>query len=126
MEFRIGLNLGDVAEEGDRIYGDGVNVAARIESLADPGGICISRSAYWSSKRSLFQLTTRLSRPRLFYFDHLPLYFALDPRKISMMEAPIEGISASKKVQRNFDYYRLTKRIKNKRSNYVYVKVHDY
>jgi len=46
MEFRIGVNLGDVAEEGDRIYGDGVNVAARIESLADPGGICISRTAY--------------------------------------------------------------------------------
>jgi len=46
MEFRIGVNLGDVAEEGDRIYGDGVNVAARIESMADPGGICISRTAY--------------------------------------------------------------------------------
>jgi len=46
MEFRIGVNLGDIAEEGERIYGDGVNVAARIESLADPGGICISRTAY--------------------------------------------------------------------------------
>ena len=46
MEFRIGVNLGDVAQEGDRIYGDGVNVAARIENLADPGGICISRTAY--------------------------------------------------------------------------------
>ena len=46
MEFRIGVNLGDVVEEGDRIYGDGVNVAARIESLTNPGGICISRTAY--------------------------------------------------------------------------------
>ena len=46
MEFRIGVNLGDVAEEGDRIYGDGVNIAARIESLSDPGGICISHTAY--------------------------------------------------------------------------------
>jgi TolB-like protein/class 3 adenylate cyclase/Flp pilus assembly protein TadD len=53
MEFRIGVNLGDVAEEGDRIYGDGVNVAARIESLSDPGGICISRSAYDQVRKRL-------------------------------------------------------------------------
>ncbi len=46
MEFRIGVNLGDVIEEGERIYGDGVNIAARLESLANEGGICISGSAY--------------------------------------------------------------------------------
>jgi len=46
MLFRIGINLGDVVEDEDRIYGDGVNITARLESLADAGGICISGTAY--------------------------------------------------------------------------------
>jgi adenylate cyclase len=46
LQFRIGINIGDVVQNEDRIYGSGVNIAARIEGLADPGGICISRNAY--------------------------------------------------------------------------------
>jgi TolB-like protein/class 3 adenylate cyclase/Tfp pilus assembly protein PilF len=46
MEFRIGINLGDVVEDGEQILGDGVNIAARLEGLSDPGGICISGVVY--------------------------------------------------------------------------------
>jgi adenylate cyclase len=46
MEFRIGVNLGDVIEEGDKIFGDGVNIAARLEGLSEAGGVCVSGSAY--------------------------------------------------------------------------------
>ena len=53
MVFRIGINIGDVIIEGNEIYGDGVNIAARLEGLADPGGICISGTAYDQVKRKL-------------------------------------------------------------------------
>lgn len=46
MRFRIGINLGDVIVEGERLYGDGVNIAARLESLAEGGGVCLSGTAY--------------------------------------------------------------------------------
>jgi len=46
MRFRIGVNLGDVIEDGERIYGDGVNIAARVEGLAKGGGVCISGTVY--------------------------------------------------------------------------------
>ncbi len=53
MEFRIGINLGDVVVEGGRIYGDGVNIAARVESLAEPGGICVSGTVHEHVKSKL-------------------------------------------------------------------------
>ena len=53
MEWRIGINLGDVITEGDTIYGDGVNIAARLEGLAEGGGICISGTAFDQVKNKL-------------------------------------------------------------------------
>src|SRR5262249_21261222 len=53
MEFRIGINLGDVMVEGEQIYGDGVNIAARLEALAEAGGVCISGVGYDQVKHKL-------------------------------------------------------------------------
>jgi adenylate cyclase len=53
LTFRIGINPGDVIVEGDDIHGDGVNIAARLEALAEPGGICLSGDAYRQAKGKL-------------------------------------------------------------------------
>lgn len=53
MQFRIGVNLGDLIVEGDRIYGDGVNIAARVEALALPGGVCVSAKVHEEVHRKL-------------------------------------------------------------------------
>src|SRR6266511_3867455 len=53
LRFRIGINLGDVLADGERIYGDGVNVAARVEKLGEPGGICLSGAAYDEVERKV-------------------------------------------------------------------------
>ena len=53
MEYRIGINLGDVMVDGESIYGDRVNIAARLESLADAGGICLSGTAFDQVKNKL-------------------------------------------------------------------------
>ena len=57
VQFRIGVNLGDVIEDRGDIYGDGVNIAARLESIADPGGVCVSASVFEQIKNKLdFQI----------------------------------------------------------------------
>ena len=53
IEFRIGINLGDIIIDGDDIYGDGVNLAARLEELAEPGEVCISGTAYDHLKKKV-------------------------------------------------------------------------
>jgi class 3 adenylate cyclase/pimeloyl-ACP methyl ester carboxylesterase len=53
MRFRVGINLGDIIHDESRIYGDGINVAARLEGIAEPGGICISRQVFDQVSRAL-------------------------------------------------------------------------
>ena len=53
MQFRIGINMGDVIHDETRLYGDGVNVAARLEAAAEPAGICISGAAYEQVRNKL-------------------------------------------------------------------------
>ena len=65
MLFRIGIHLGDIVVEESRIYGDGVNIAARLESLAEPGGICVSDLVYQQVRRRLELTTTDLGESEL-------------------------------------------------------------
>jgi adenylate cyclase len=53
MQFRIGINLGDVIHDETRIYGDGINIAARLEALAQPGGVLVSNTVYDHVRRTL-------------------------------------------------------------------------
>ena len=66
IEFRIGVHLGDVVEESDGdLMGDGVNIAARLESVAKPGAICLSEQAYWQVKGRLDLKVTDLGATQL-------------------------------------------------------------
>jgi adenylate cyclase len=69
MLFRIGINLGDILTEGDDILGDGVNVAARLEGIAQPGGICVSASAYDQVRGKVAVEFTDLGEQRLKNID---------------------------------------------------------
>ena len=53
MEFRMGIHLGDVRVEGERLFGDGVNIAARLQGLAEPGGVSISGEVYTQVRNQL-------------------------------------------------------------------------
>jgi adenylate cyclase len=98
MEFRVGINLGDVIVEGERIYGDGVNIAARLEGLAEAGGLCISGAVYEQIENKLAltyeymgeQMVKNIARP-------VPVYRVRAAPAIAaseLVEPPRRGVSA--------------------------------
>jgi adenylate cyclase len=84
MLFRIGINLGDVIEEGERIYGDGVNIAARVESLAEGGGVCISGSAFE-------QIENKLALGYQYMGEHTVKNIAKPVKVYRVPMGPVEG-----------------------------------
>ena len=84
MLFRIGINLGDVIEEGERIYGDGVNIAARVESLAEEGGVCISGSAFE-------QIENKLALGYQYMGEHTVKNIAKPVKVYKVPMGPVEG-----------------------------------
>jgi pimeloyl-ACP methyl ester carboxylesterase len=80
MLFRIGINLGDVIHDETRIYGDGINVAARLEGLAEPGGICLSRQVFDQVSRSLKADVQALGPRTLKNIAHPVDVFAIAPK----------------------------------------------
>jgi len=98
IEFRIGINIGDVIQEGGRIHGSGVNVAARIEGLAEPGGICISRNAFDHIKEKLsFGYEYLGDREVKNIKDPVRIYKVLiDPEDAGKLITPDPTVSASK------------------------------
>ncbi len=80
MQLRIGINLGDVIVEGDDLYGDGVNLAARLEGLAEPGGICISETAYQHVRQKLPLAFQDLGEQRVKNFAEPVRVYRVSPR----------------------------------------------
>ena len=88
MAFRIGINLGDVIEEDGRLYGDGINIASRIEGLAEAGGICISGSAYE-------QIATKLA---LGYIDLGKITVKNINRPIHVYRVPVDSAAGGDSI----------------------------
>jgi adenylate cyclase len=80
MQLRIGINLGDVIVEGDDLYGDGVNLAARLEGLAEPGSICISETAYQHVRQKLPLAYQDLGEQRVKNFAAPVRIYRVSPR----------------------------------------------
>src|SRR5215210_5019503 len=88
MTFRMGVNLGDVIAEDDRIYGDGVNVAARLEKLAEPGGVCVASNVYDQVKGKLAYAYADLGEQRFHNIPELVRAYRVKPSKSTADTSP--------------------------------------
>ena len=94
IEFRAGINIGDVIVEGDDIYGDGVNVAARLETLAEPGGLCISRTVRDQVRDKLPLVFADLGDKTVRNIARLVRVYALGAADIAQLPETAVGSSA--------------------------------
>ncbi len=96
MQFRIGINIGDVIVKGDDIFGEGVNIAARLEALAEPGGICISGGVYEQLKNKLDLAYEFMGKQEVKNITHPVAVFrvSLEPSEVSS-----KPVAASKEVE---------------------------
>jgi adenylate cyclase len=88
IRFRIGINLGDIIVEGDDIFGDGVNVAARLEALSDPGGLCISRMVRDQIRDKLAYPFEDLGEQSVKNIARPVRVYALRPEAVAALPAP--------------------------------------
>jgi adenylate cyclase len=88
MSFRMGVNLGDVIAEGDTIYGDGVNLASRLEKLAEPGSVCIGRSVYDQVKGKLDCAYSDLGEQQVHNIPEPIHAYSVQPSKHSVDPGP--------------------------------------
>ena len=103
ITFRIGVNLGDVIAEGGDIYGDGVNVAARLEALAEPGGICISGTVWDHIRDKLPYIFEDLGEHSVKNIARPVRVYAMDAEAIASMpfvSAPLHS-SSGRQAQHN-------------------------
>src|SRR3954447_21669276 len=86
--FRIGINVGDIIIDGDDIFGDGVNIAARLETLCEPGGVCISRAANDQIRDKLSLAFADLGEQAVKNISRAVGVFGLAPREIEALPEP--------------------------------------
>jgi adenylate cyclase len=109
VEFRVGVNLGDVVAEGDDLLGDGVNIAARLEGLSEPGGICISGTAYEQVRDKLPFAFTDTGEHTVKNIARPVRAYALGAQAVaSLPEMPASADTARSSERRRGDFGRTT------------------